>query len=193
MKSVLVFALLLALGCSSDERAAAGPVTPDAQASGCHFVFSGNLAADEDRDSCATITSSLAQPDDAGADDAGPDAGTDAEAGPDSRLLVVDFSSREIASFHAQIELGERPRTGSFSSETPTAWDITLTTSAGCAFVAGNEVVPNGSFTLALDALPDSGADAGAPRGKLDATLTLHAEPGMDCGPGDNESVTVAF
>jgi hypothetical protein len=186
---LVVLVAACALGCSSD----APPDSPASQGPvfDCRFTFSGNTVDTGDRNQCAELNLTSAV--DA---DGGMQAGTDSDAGdaaaanPD-QFLSLNFDSATVLSFHAAMTLGPEPTAGSFSSETLTAWNITMKNAAGCDFSAGTEVVPTGSFTLDLSSLPTS--DAGAPKGKLDATLYLHALSMMDCGPGDTEQISITF
>jgi len=54
-----------------------------------------------------------------------------------------------------------------------------------CIFQAGATAVPTGSFTLALDST--------APHGTLRIVDYVLALRGTNCGPGDTETLTIAF
>jgi hypothetical protein len=88
-----------------------------------------------------------------------------------------------------QIDLGESPQAGDFSSGTSASWSaIGVAAQNNCAFSAGSAVVPAGSFTLTLTSITASEA-----HGSLKLEQYVHAPPTIDCGPGDTESVDVTF
>ena len=151
-------ALVLLCACSSEPA----PVAPK-----CDIVMSGNLDASTSLASCASIAN-----DDAGA-----------------TALVVDTTTAELGHVHLSIDVGSAT-SGLLSSETVTTWNAIETGlgDAGCAFQAGSDVVPHGTFSLDWTT-----SDAGAPHGTVDVTLALHAPSGSSCGPSDVEYLHLTF
>jgi hypothetical protein len=89
------------------------------------------------------------------------------------------------------IALGVSPQAASSSSQTTTAaWSARATREPGCAYIAGDQAVPMGSFALQLRAV-DLGA--GTARGSLQIRQSVHAVPMVDCGPGDAETIELEF
>ena len=140
--------------------------TPPA-AIACDITLSGNLDASATMPSCASITQ----------DDAGGSA------------FAIDTTTNALGHVKVAIDLGASA-SGTVSSETVRTWDVLEVAlgDAGCAFAAGSDVVPHGTF--ALDWTND---DAGAPHGTLDVTAATHAAPGTACGVSDVEYIHVAF
>ncbi len=147
---------------------AQGPAT-------CRVKYRGNFAASEASDAvCAHLVAS---------DD----------AHPDDLSLRVELTSAEPdgIDFEAQIYLGAHPQPGRLSSRSVGArWSaLGKRGESGCAYSAGDQSVPTGSYTLKL-----TDVDAkGAAHGTLHVEQSLHAPLGVDCGPDDAETVDVAF
>ncbi|HEY4159545.1 MAG TPA: hypothetical protein VGM29_15655 [Polyangiaceae bacterium] len=97
------------------------------------------------------------------------------------------------AELHAELDLGPRPTTGSFSDTALRAFHATLKTSPTCTFVAGGDAVPRGRAWLELSALDLSHPSAQTVHGQLTLTLRLHAAAQSDCGPVDTETVSLRF
>ncbi|HXJ20484.1 MAG TPA: hypothetical protein VMT03_09635 [Polyangia bacterium] len=170
-KRVLIFCgLLLSLpvaGCSGSPSDA-----------GCVLDYFGNTADSERPARCATLTA------------AGGDAG--AAAGWQLTISNQPSSAASKLALLAAIDLGPAPGAGTYSSETVGTWSITAlsTAASNCAFGAGASSVPTGSFTLQLASVDLATA---AVHGTLEAQMTVHAPPGTDCGPGDEETADVRF
>lgn len=106
--------------------------------------------------------------------------------------LHVEASSKRLPTLAVDVALGATPAPGVLSP--PTAGFSASGVSpvdATCLFTAGSDAVPPGSFILDLTAV--QARDGGAAHGSLELDLTLHAPPGVDCGAGDAEHVTVRF
>ena len=153
--------LLLALSaCGSSEPPAAPPK--------CDIVTSGDVDGSSSLATCASITT-----DDAGA-----------------QMLVIDTTTPELGRVRVSIDVSSAPAGGALSPETVDTWDAIETglDDAGCAYQAGSDVVPHGTF-----ALDWTKSDAGAPHGALDVTLAVHAPPGSSCGASDVEYLHLSF
>ena len=89
------------------------------------------------------------------------------------------------------LDLGPMPLPGRYTSTTVAPWSafaIRQVATGGCIYQAGDTAVPPGDFTLELDELaPD------AAHGTLAIDQHVLAIQGTDCGPGDTETVTIAF
>ncbi len=161
-------ALVLVLAaCSGDDS---GTMKPTAA---CTATWTGNVTDTADATAaCATIAVG---------------SGSD----PNDAVLAIDVPSTVLASpLAVSIDLGDGATTGTYSSETVETWSalgLRMAGSGGCAYVAGNQAVPTGSFTLALTALSP------AAHGMLSLVEYVQAMPGTSCGAGDNEMIGVTF
>lgn len=154
-------------GCSADAPAA----TPT-----CSAWFSGNVS------DAVTVTGSCGGV--ARAADAGVDGGY---------VLSLRTSSSRVPRLTVDIDLGPRPTTGSFSSETTPTWSAVGSLgldASDCGLSAGSGAVPMGSFRLTLASVDLA---RGTAHGTLDLTLRVHASVAADCGVSDLEGVEIAF
>ena len=121
---------------------------------------------------------------------------TDAEAGTGT-FLSLRASSKEMAALEIDVDLGSSPSPGELSPESVGTWSATgaTTASSNCAYTAGSEAVPSGTFALNLSAVEPAGGPGGAgvAHGTIDLTLYVHAPATTDCGLGDTENVTIDF
>jgi len=152
--------LAMATGCSSSNE-------------GCAARFSGGVTE------TGTVTSgcgTLSQDADGGASG--------------DALLKLSAMSAHIGALEVSIDLGATPAAGALSSETVMTWSATGVASgtAACGYVAGNEAVPTGSFTLTI-----TDATTGVAHGTLDMTLYVHAPPATDCGASETEDAHFTF
>jgi hypothetical protein len=133
----------------------------------CEIVLTGDFVASTELDSCASV-----EHDDAGAS-----------------ALVIDTTTASVGRVRVSIDVSSVLAGGSLSADTTAAWDALELGlgDAGCAYQAGTDVVPHGSFAL------DWTNDGGTPHGDVDATLILHSPPGSSCSPSDVEYLHVTF
>jgi hypothetical protein len=111
--------------------------------------------------------------------------------GGKSWTLDVDVDSPKLGGqTQIRIDLGASPTAGSFSSETLASWSAVAAESNSCAFEAGSQVVPTGSFSLTLTKIDTA---AGVVHGTLEILQTVHAPPMTDCGKDDHEQIDVQF
>ena len=109
--------------------------------------------------------------------------------------LTFSLPSRALGNPIAiSIDLGGAAAAGTYSSDTIATWSAIVARSIGddgaCVYSAGDQVVPHGSFTLALASIDPA---AGVAHGALDVTMFVHAVEGTDCGAADTETVHVEF
>jgi hypothetical protein len=164
--SLIVFAIG-ASACSST------PATPDggSDAGACSVEATGNIYGESNVAACSSVA-------------------TSADAGGDW-ILTIDTSTSDLARLVTTIDLGSSPVPGQLTNETVTSWDATaLAASTSCAFLAGTDAVPSGSFTLQLGAFD---APTSTAHGTLQIDAYLHAPPTIDCSYGDIETITVQF
>ena len=84
----------------------------------------------------------------------------------------------------ASFELGV-DRTGTFGPTTVQHWQsLGVAGQTNCAYAAGDQASPGGDFTLWLEA---------GVHGTLHLATSVQAPQGVDCGPGEVESVDVSF
>jgi hypothetical protein len=133
----------------------------------CEILLTGDFVASSSLDSCASV-----EHDDAGA-----------------TSLVIDTTTVSLGRVRVSIDVSSIVAGGTLSPETTTTWDALELGlgDAGCAYQAGSDVVPHGSFAL------DWTNDGGAPHGDIDATLILHSPPGSSCSFSDVEYLHVTF
>jgi hypothetical protein len=101
-----------------------------------------------------------------------------------------------MAALSIDVNIGDTPSPGQFSSETVESWSALGVRSGNsdCAYAAGSDAVPNGSFMLDVTAVEGgTSGGAGTVHGTLDIVLYVHAPPSVDCGAGDVENVEVVF
>lgn len=175
MRALLVLVLAIAAAACGGGGSSA-PVDAkcgDAQVCGsaCAAQFSGNFTDSSTTPSnCAAVST-----------------GSD-----DDPQLAFSIESPAIGSpLAVMIDLGASPAAGMYSSETSPNWSAVQARSiddGGCVYSAGTEVVPTGSFTLALTAI-----DATTAHGALDLLLTVHALEATNCGAASTETVAVEF
>jgi hypothetical protein len=154
-------------GCSQSSSTSSG-------AQGCAVQYAGNVGASADLASCATLGFS-------------PDAGANGDF-----VLNFQLASETIQALQVSIDLGASPATGTYSSETSTHWSADGLNAANCAYSAGNQAAPPGSFTLTLTSVDSSSGARGA-HGNLVLTTYVLAPPATDCGIGNIEDISVAF
>jgi hypothetical protein len=109
--------------------------------------------------------------------------------------LTLSVTTKEIAPLKVSIDLGASPSIGSFSAENVTNWSFTglSTNGSNCAYSAGSEFVPTGSFTLNLTSVTTASGGGGVAHGTLTLTAYVHAPPATDCGVGDTEDIVFDF
>ena len=156
--AVTRFAALLFCACGTSTASGAPK---------CEIVLTGDFVASSSLDSCASV-----EHDDAGAS-----------------TLVIDTTTASVGRVRVAIDVSSVIAGGTLSPETTSTWDALELGlgDAGCAYQAGSDVVPHGTFAL------DWTNDAGAPHGNVDATLILHSPPGSACSPSDVEYLHVTF
>jgi hypothetical protein len=151
---------LVLVGCAGH---ATVPPAPDAPPAGCTAAFTGNFAETDDSPAgCPTF---------------------------DGSTLAF---AMQVGTLAAELDVSialPAAMPGDFSSETIATWSAMAfqrETNGGCIYRAGNAATPEGSFTLALDAI--------APlHGTLAMSLSILTEPGSTCGQQDTEDVTFSF
>lgn len=113
-------------------------------------------------------------------------------AGSSDVLLGFTLDSQLLgAQVMISFDLGPTPTVGSYSSETVASWVAVGAQSIGngaCVYSAGDQIVPTGSFTLALTSL-----SANTAHGNGTITEYVHADDGTNCGPADTEMVQLVF
>ncbi|MCE9577041.1 MAG: hypothetical protein K8W52_28095 [Deltaproteobacteria bacterium] len=162
---------ILALGALA---ACGGTAAPDAGLAdgACVGTLSGNLAEPISAAECAALV----------------------REGDGQLALRLDIPSAVAATtFGVEIELGPAPAVGAYGPATVTAWSALALRDAApgtCVYRAGATAVPAGSFALTLDAL-----DAGTltAHGSLEVVLYVLAVTTANCGPGDTETISIAF
>lgn len=172
----LMCLLAFAAACSGDDSTMQ-PTCADGsdQACGnaCVASFTGNFDAETTGSAnCATLSGS------AGTNDVTLELGLGAGKDLDAPLMV-------------SIDLSSAPTAGEVSSETTTSWSalgLREVGSGACVFSAGASGVPTGSFTMTLTSI-----DATSAHGELVIEQFLQAQPGVDCGAGDTETVDARF
>ena len=163
----LASVLMTLPGCSQSSSTSSG-------AKGCAVQYAGNVVASADLASCATLGFS-------------PDAGAYGDFG-----LNFQLASETIQALQVYINLGASPTPSIYSSETSTNWSANGLNAADCAYNAGNQAVPTGSFTLTLTSV-DTSSGARDAHGNLMLTTYVLAPPATDCGIGNIEDISVAF
>jgi hypothetical protein len=164
--SVLIISasvLMTLPGCSQSSSTSSG-------ARSCAVQYAGNVVASADLASCTTLGLS-------------PDAGANG-----GFVLNFQLATETIQALQVSIDLGASPAPGTYSSETSAHWSASGLTAANCAYSAGNQAVPTGSFTLTLTSVDASGA-----HGNLVLTTYVLAPPATDCGIGNIEDISVDF
>ena len=94
------------------------------------------------------------------------------------------------------VNLGAIPATGAYTSETIGGWQLVGTTLQTCRYSAGTLSVPSGNLTLNLSSVPapvSAAPASGVAHGTLHVEQFVQAPSGVNCGPGDTESVDLAF
>jgi hypothetical protein len=107
-----------------------------------------------------------------------------------SNVAFAVASSELDAPLMISIDLGFAG-SGAFSSETAQDWSAlaSRTTAAGeCVYSAGAQSVPTGSFAMTIASI-----DAASAHGELRVVQYVQAQPTVDCGSGDTETVDVQF
>jgi hypothetical protein len=163
MKRLLV--LLVACGGNTAPAADTCADAGPACGSACIATFAGNFASSsESADNCAQVSGSM---------------------------LAFAVASRDLdAPLMIAIDLGF-VGSGAFSSETAQAWSAlaSRSTAAGeCVYSAGAQSVPTGSFAMTIASI-----DAASAHGELRVVQYVQAQPTVDCGSGDTETVDVQF
>jgi hypothetical protein len=158
--------VLLALAACGDN--AQSP--PDA-AAGCTAAFAGNFAeSSTSAANCAAVDS------------------TD----PTNVTLGFSIASATLATaFAISIDLGTLPAAGPYNSDTVTGWNALALARVGngaCEYSAGATAIPQGRFTLALDAIDGTGA-----HGSLALEQWVLTVPGSQCGLVDTEQLALTF
>jgi hypothetical protein len=158
-------ALLVACGGNS---APATDTCADAGAacgSACVAAFAGNFASSSaSADNCAQLSGSM--------------------------LAFAVASSELDAPLMIAIDLGHAG-SGVFSSETAPSWSALAsrsTTAGECVYSAGALSVPTGSFAMTIATI-----DASSAHGELRVVQYVLAQPTVDCGSGDTETVDLQF
>jgi hypothetical protein len=177
-------AILIALAACGDNTAPAAPdarpVSDSAPAGACSATLAGNIAELTSSDAlCPRLLPATTM---------------------DHTLIRFVVASHVMAAnIGINIDLGDQPTAGAYSSETTQIWSAlaieTAPVNGACIFTAGSSSVPAGSFELRIDAI-DLGA--GTAHGQLTLlmfVLPRTTEQGMqtDCGAGTTESVVITF
>ena len=163
MKRVLV--MLVACGGNSAPATDTCADAGPACGSACIATFAGNFASSsESADSCPQVSG--------------------------SNVAFAVASTELDAPLMISIELGHAG-SGAFSSETAPSWSAlaSRSTPAGeCVYSAGAQSVPTGSFAMTIASI-----DASSAHGELRVVQYVQAQPTVDCGSGDSETVDVQF
>lgn len=178
------YAVLLALVACGDNTP---PATPDARkvpdsapAAACNATLTGNIAELIGSDAlCPRLLPATTM---------------------DHTLIRFVVASHVMAAnIGINIDLGDQPTAGGYSSETTAIWSAlaieTAPVNGACIFTAGASSVPAGSFELRLDALDLAAGTAHGQLSLLMFVLPRTTEQGMqtDCGAGTTESVVITF
>ncbi|HEY1552298.1 MAG TPA: hypothetical protein VGG28_30940 [Kofleriaceae bacterium] len=163
MKRLLV--LLVACGGTSAPAPETCADAGPACGSACIATFAGNFASSSaSADNCAQVAGSM--------------------------LAFAVASNQLDAPLMIAIDLGHAGP-GAFSSETAQDWSAlaSRSTPAGeCVYSAGAQSVPTGSFAMTI-----ASVDAASAHGELRVVQYVQAQPTVDCGSGDTETVDVQF
>jgi len=88
------------------------------------------------------------------------------------------------------ITLGANATATSLASDTAADWVASATREPGCVYSAGIDAIPVGSFNLTLATVDTASGEAS---GTLELHESVHAQPTVDCGPGDEEVLVLDF
>jgi hypothetical protein len=173
VKRALVLVVFAACG---DTVAVVDAGAPDGGLAACVASYSGNfMESSASPANCATAS-----------------LGGGAQLG--HHLVSFDLPVQAIAtSIKMTFDLGGATALGLYTSETITGWSVLGVQTAGnsiCVYTGGNAVVPQGSFTLELDALD---VVTGTARGTLLLAANALSYAQTVCGPYPIENVRVRF
>ncbi|HEY2746632.1 MAG TPA: hypothetical protein VGL86_18510 [Polyangia bacterium] len=143
----------------------------------CHVDFAGNFNDSVGEKSGCGVMTQAASGDSAG----------------DWMLALAAMSDNPPSAFSASIDLGPMPMAGTFSPATVTNWKAIGETDMNCELSAGAQSVPAGNFMLSVTSLSALDQPPVVAHGLLHVEQYLQAPPGVDCGPGDTETVDYTF
>jgi hypothetical protein len=136
----------------------------------CDVTFSGSFSLSEELPAnCAVVSS-----------------------GSDGTALAFDIPAQPIGSDVAVEIVLASPTPGAYNADSVAQWSaIAIQVQQGgarCYFVAGNESVPPGTFSVSLDAI---GSDTA--HGQLSLELAVLAGPATYCGSASVEDLELTF